>query len=163
MPTAPDSKQDPAEATVTNAAYWAPRALELASALSAGLTVVGDPSGQPTDHEQLAVVTDPVWWSRQPRELADALASGHATADVAEGDGRSPGAITSGGERLTLTVEESAAVLGISRASAYEAVHHGEIPCIRIGRRILVPRIALDRLLSAAGGASGNGENGQPT
>ncbi len=149
--------------TVTNAAYWAPRALELASALSAGLTLVGDPSGQPTDPEQLAVVVDPAWWSRQPRELADALASGGAAPDVAQGDDRSPGAITSGGERLTLTVEEAAAALGISRASAYEAVHHGQIPCIRIGRRILVPRIALDRLLSAAGGVSGDAEDGQPT
>ncbi|MGH7861519.1 MAG: helix-turn-helix domain-containing protein [Candidatus Dormibacteraceae bacterium] len=55
----------------------------------------------------------------------------------------------SGGERLTLTVEEAASALGIGRASAYEAVHRGEIPCIRIGRRIFVPRVALDRLLSA--------------
>jgi excisionase family DNA binding protein len=52
-------------------------------------------------------------------------------------------------ERLTLTVEEAAATLGISRAFAYEAVRRGEIPSIRIGRRVLVPHAALNRLLSA--------------
>jgi excisionase family DNA binding protein len=49
--------------------------------------------------------------------------------------------------RLTLTVEEAAATLGISRAFAYEAVRRGEIPSIRIGRRVLVPRAALEKLL----------------
>ncbi|MDA8297582.1 MAG: helix-turn-helix domain-containing protein [Actinomycetota bacterium] len=43
-------------------------------------------------------------------------------------------------QRLTMTVEEAAVVLGISRATAYDAVSRGEIPCIRIGRRILIPR-----------------------
>ncbi len=39
----------------------------------------------------------------------------------------------------TLTVEQAAEILGISRSSAYRAVARGEIPVIRIGRRILVP------------------------
>lgn len=56
------------------------------------------------------------------------------------------------GERLTYTVEEAAAVLGISRAFAYEAVQRGDIPHLRIGRRILIPRAALHRLVEAAGG-----------
>jgi excisionase family DNA binding protein len=51
-------------------------------------------------------------------------------------------------ERKTLTVPEAAIELGIDRKSAYDAVHRGEIPTIRIGRRLLVPRNALDRLLS---------------
>ena len=42
--------------------------------------------------------------------------------------------------RLTLTVEEAAALLGISRNSAYEAVRRGEIPSVRIGGRIVIPR-----------------------
>ena len=41
---------------------------------------------------------------------------------------------------LTLTVEEAATYLGISRNSAYEAVRRGEIPNIRIGGRIVIPR-----------------------
>ena len=52
-------------------------------------------------------------------------------------------------ERLTLSVEEAAAILRIRRAFAYEAVRRGEIPSIRIGRRVLVPHAALNRLLSA--------------
>ena len=51
---------------------------------------------------------------------------------------------------LTMTVEEAAVVLGISRATAY-AVSRGEIPCIRIGRRILIPKVALEWLLDGAG------------
>lgn len=51
-------------------------------------------------------------------------------------------------ERQTLTVEEAAKVLGIGRNSAYEAVRRGELPVIRIGRRYIVPRIALERMLT---------------
>ena len=46
-------------------------------------------------------------------------------------------------------MEEAATLLGISRAFAYESVNKGEIPSIRIGRRILVPKVALHRLLGA--------------
>jgi excisionase family DNA binding protein len=49
---------------------------------------------------------------------------------------------------LTLTVEEAAEALGISRAFAYEAVARGEIPSVRIGRRIIIPRVALERMLN---------------
>jgi excisionase family DNA binding protein len=50
--------------------------------------------------------------------------------------------------RLTWTVTEAAQLLGISRANAYEAAHRGELPVRVIGRRMLVPRVALLRLLS---------------
>ena len=46
------------------------------------------------------------------------------------------------------TLSEVAALLRISRGSAYEAAKRGEIPAIRIGRRLLVPSDALERLLS---------------
>ena len=51
-------------------------------------------------------------------------------------------------ERLTYTVDEAAQLLGISRNSAYEAARCGEIPTIRVGRRILVPRNRLRELLA---------------
>lgn len=51
-------------------------------------------------------------------------------------------------ERLTLSVEEAADALGISRALAYEAVQRGEIPSVRIGKRILIPKACLNNLLS---------------
>jgi excisionase family DNA binding protein len=50
--------------------------------------------------------------------------------------------------RLTWTVREAAKLLGISADSAYEAAHRGELPVRVIGRRMLVPRAALLRLLS---------------
>lgn len=51
-------------------------------------------------------------------------------------------------DSLTMTVEEAAEVLGISRSLAYEGVHSGEIPSITVGRRILIPRAALEEWLS---------------
>lgn len=57
-------------------------------------------------------------------------------------------------DRQTITVEEAAQVLGISRSSAYEAVRRGELPTIRIGRRYVVPRVALERMLSEPGNAA---------
>jgi excisionase family DNA binding protein len=50
-------------------------------------------------------------------------------------------------DRLTLSVEEAARLLGIGRNLCYDRVKTGEIPVIKIGRRLLVPRHALERLL----------------
>ena len=46
-------------------------------------------------------------------------------------------------DRLVYTVGEAGELLGISRAFAYELVARGELPVIRLGRRRLVPQIAL--------------------
>lgn len=51
--------------------------------------------------------------------------------------------------RKTVTVVEAAALLGVSRNTAYQAVRDGTVPSIRVGRRILVPVHALDQLLSS--------------
>jgi excisionase family DNA binding protein len=56
-------------------------------------------------------------------------------------------------ERRVVTLNEAALILRISRGSAYEAAKRKEIPTIRIGRRLLVPCEALDRLLSGSGGS----------
>jgi len=53
--------------------------------------------------------------------------------------------------RTTLTIEEISLTLGIGRNTAYQAVRTGEIPSIRIGRRILVPVAAFEKMLSEAG------------
>ena len=55
------------------------------------------------------------------------------------------------GEKKVMTVMEAAAELGISKGSAYEAARTGVIPTIRIGRRLLVPRVAFERMLERAG------------
>lgn len=53
-------------------------------------------------------------------------------------------------ERQTLTVEEAASLLGISRGAAYQAVKVGEIPgVLRLGRRVLISRVAFERWLSS--------------
>ena len=49
--------------------------------------------------------------------------------------------------RGTLTIEETAAFLGIGRSSAYQAAQRGALPTIRIGRRCLVPAARLLTLL----------------
>lgn len=50
--------------------------------------------------------------------------------------------------RLTLSVEEAAQLLGISRGLAYVLVRRGELPRLRLGRRIVVPRRALEELVA---------------
>jgi excisionase family DNA binding protein len=50
--------------------------------------------------------------------------------------------------RKTISVAEAGKRLGVSRNLAYEAVKAGQIPVIRIGRRLLVPVAALDRMLN---------------
>jgi len=47
-------------------------------------------------------------------------------------------------DRATLSIDETAAVLGISRASAYASARSGDaFPVKRIGRRLLTPVPAL--------------------
>lgn len=50
----------------------------------------------------------------------------------------------------TMTVTETAEMLGISRSSAYECVRAGSIPSIRLGRRIVIPKQAVARILDVA-------------
>ena len=50
-------------------------------------------------------------------------------------------------EKQVLTVEEAGKVLGLGRASSYQAAARGDIPTIRIGRKLLVPIRGLELLL----------------
>jgi len=54
-------------------------------------------------------------------------------------------------DRLTFTVDETRRKLGLSRGLIYQAIHQGQIPHLRIGRRILIPRAALEKLLANLG------------
>jgi excisionase family DNA binding protein len=47
----------------------------------------------------------------------------------------------------TMSITEAADTLGIGRTLAYELARTGELPTIRLGRRLVVPRRALQRLL----------------
>lgn len=53
-------------------------------------------------------------------------------------------------KRLCLTVPEAAEMLGISRNFAYELVKQGQLPVIRLGKRLLVPKIGLEKKLAEA-------------
>jgi excisionase family DNA binding protein len=50
-------------------------------------------------------------------------------------------------ERKTVSVEEAGRILGISRGAAYAYANDGSLPTIRLGKRLLVPRAVLNRLL----------------
>lgn len=49
--------------------------------------------------------------------------------------------------RETYTVDEVAKMLGISRGLAFEKARTGELPILRFGKRILIPRRAFERML----------------
>jgi len=54
-------------------------------------------------------------------------------------------------KRLCITVPEAAQMLGISRNFAYELVKRGELPVRKLGKRLLIPRVALEKMLEEGG------------
>jgi excisionase family DNA binding protein len=142
----------PEEVTVVGIGYWASRPQQLAHLLaSSPAPAISDPSGTPAAPDQIAVVALPALWAADLAALGDALAFALADIGVVPATGRSAGAVARVEDRLVFTVEEAAQLLGISRSFAYEAVQRREIPSMRIGRRILVPKAALDRFLAQGG------------
>ena len=59
-------------------------------------------------------------------------------------------------ERLTYDVGTAAKLLGLSRNSAYQACLTGQIPHLKIGKRILIPKVGLEKLLTEASNKSGD-------
>jgi excisionase family DNA binding protein len=58
-------------------------------------------------------------------------------------------------EELAYTVSETAQLLGISEWSLRRAIANGQLPSVRFGHRVVVPRYALERtLMELAGRAS---------
>ncbi len=49
----------------------------------------------------------------------------------------------------TVTVPEAARMVGISRSHAYDLIHRGELAGVRLGRRIVVPISAIDKMLAS--------------
>jgi excisionase family DNA binding protein len=50
-------------------------------------------------------------------------------------------------QRLCISVPEAARMLGVSRNFCYDLVKQKQLPVIRFGKRILIPKIALEKLL----------------
>jgi excisionase family DNA binding protein len=53
-------------------------------------------------------------------------------------------------QRQTLSVEDAGEILGLSRGAAYARAKDGSLPTIRMGKRLLVPKAALDKMLMTA-------------
>ena len=54
-------------------------------------------------------------------------------------------------ETAVLSIIQCAQQLGIGKTAAYEAARRGEIPTLRFGKRIVVPKAAFERYLATAG------------
>ena len=54
-------------------------------------------------------------------------------------------------DKLTYSVLETSKLLGLSIGSVRAAIRTKQLPSLTIGRRILIPRAALDRMLAEAG------------
>lgn len=63
---------------------------------------------------------------------------------------KSPGGPTSRTDEdqvpLLLSVRQAARLLGVGTTLCWEMIHSGEMPSVRLGRRVLVPRAAIERL-----------------
>lgn len=49
--------------------------------------------------------------------------------------------------RATVSVEQAGRIVGVGRSAAYTAVSSGDLPVIRVGRKLLVPVCRLRQLL----------------
>jgi excisionase family DNA binding protein len=63
-------------------------------------------------------------------------------------DGVTPNAATD--QRLTLTIPEACQMLGIGETTLRQMIRIGQLPILKIGRRVLIPRQALEALVSDA-------------
>lgn len=54
-----------------------------------------------------------------------------------------------GDDRLAVSVVEASRLVGISRGLGYELVKRGELPCARIGGRVVVPVAGLRAWLAS--------------
>ena len=64
-------------------------------------------------------------------------------------------------DKKVVTVLEAAEILGIGKNLCYEAIRRGEIEAIRIGKRIVVSRLAIERMLTGAGRGPVGGQERQ--
>ena len=63
--------------------------------------------------------------------------------------------------RLAYSVKEAAAALGVSEWKVREAIYQKQLRAVKLGRRTLIPREALDKLLSEPDSPPGENEGNQ--
>jgi excisionase family DNA binding protein len=54
--------------------------------------------------------------------------------------------------RATLTVAQAAQMIGCGEKAVREGIKSGNIPHLKFGRKILIPRVALQKWIDSAGG-----------
>jgi excisionase family DNA binding protein len=100
----------------------------------------------PTTH-QLQTERQPSGTASTSTAARQRLAAGEPVAEVTQEPEASSAAATVSallsGDRLVVSVAEAGQLLGVSRAFAYELAARGELPTIRLGRRVVVPKVAL--------------------
>jgi excisionase family DNA binding protein len=57
--------------------------------------------------------------------------------------------------RRGLTIPQAAEICRVSARTYYAAAARGEVPAVRIGRRLIVPPLALERFLGSSDDAEG--------
>jgi excisionase family DNA binding protein len=86
--------------------------------------------------------------SEQNTPESQALAA--AIAALAKVQGRSPRVLDPKWDgRSTFDATEVAEILGVSKWSVYRGIETGDIPATRVGKRLIVPRHALEKKLGA--------------
>ena len=50
--------------------------------------------------------------------------------------------------RSSFSIQEAAEILGLSPWAAYRAAKSGDLPIVRMGKREIVPRVRLERLMT---------------
>jgi excisionase family DNA binding protein len=98
--------------------------------------------------EVTITLVDPDWWYHHPAEWGEVMRE-VAAPFAPRGVVSAAPAPSPRTEPLVYSIEQVARLLGISRSHAYESVQRGQLPHIKLGARILIPRAALDRMLEA--------------
>ena len=79
--------------------------------------------------------------------MADKMSESESVSNASGGGGRGRPRPSHSDGKLCYTVPEAAALLGFSRNFGYELARRGEIPVIRFGKRMLVPKVPFEKML----------------
>lgn len=72
-----------------------------------------------------------------------------ACVDISEG---SLSTMTDSKKPMLLSIHDTANELGVSDRHVEELVRRGDLPSVKLGRRRMIPRVALERIVEAAAG-----------
>lgn len=79
--------------------------------------------------------------------MTDKMSESNSVSNARGGGGRGLPRPNQGNGKLCYTIAEAAALPGFSRNFGYELARRGEIPIIRFGKRMVVPKAKFDKML----------------